>query len=78
MAGKKQGTKAQKAGNKQMRKPKQVTWQDDLGIGYATYEHEEDYVNPIAIEELGAKQVKTIRSFNQRLAMAPVFAEEVA
>lgn len=47
-------------------------WQDDLGIGYATYDHEEDYVSPATIDE---NQITSFRNFRQRLANAPIFVE---
>ena len=48
-------------------------WQDDLGIGYATYEHEEDYVSPATIQD--ENQVTSFQDFRNRLAQAPIFAE---
>ena len=48
-------------------------WQDDLGIGYATYEHEEDYVSPATIQD--ENQITSFQDFRNRLAKAPIFAE---
>ncbi len=78
MAAKGKKTTAGKTKNSRTHKPKRETWQDDLGIGYATYDHEEDYVSPTSIEELGEKELNNLRSFNQRLAMAPVFVDDAA
>lgn len=47
-------------------------WQDNLGIGYATYDHEEDYVSPASINE---EQTNSLQNLRQRLALVPIFAE---
>ena len=54
-------------------KPKRISWQDELGIGYATYDHEEDYISPATVDE---DEENLLRSFNQRLAIAPVFVDD--
>ena len=51
-------------------------WQDDLGIGYATYDHEEDYVSPAST--LDENQITSFQDFRDRLAKSPIFvASEV-
>ena len=47
-------------------------WRDDLGIGYATYDHEEDYVSPSAIDD---EKLTSFNTFRQQLANSPLFVE---
>ena len=51
----------------------QSPWDDDLGIGYATYDHESDYQSPADLDE---DEVNMLRNLKQRLATTPVFVED--
>ena len=74
MAAKKSRSKTtKKAKSTKTHKPKHTSWQDELGIGYATYEHEEEYTSPTEVDE---ENTNILRSFNQRLAIAPVFVDD--
>ena len=55
------------------RPKRQSPWDDDLGIGYATYDHEEDYQSPADLDD---EQLDTLRSFNQRLATSPILVDD--
>lgn len=51
-------------------KPRHTSWQDEHGIGYATYDQEENYVSPVDLEE---ESLETIKNFVERLANTPLF-----
>lgn len=55
------------------RENRHTDWQEDHGIGYATYDDEENYVSPV---ELDDERIDNLRNFNQRLATSPIFIDD--